>query len=85
MHKNTLNPYLFYKLIFFQSSEDRTGCVGLVGVDEMKFSGLYSYHVATNTWTQLYDDIATGILRSGVRTLKCRTGHSMLFHPVSLF
>ncbi|KAK6643717.1 hypothetical protein RUM43_005227 [Polyplax serrata] len=64
-------------------SEERTGCIGLMGVDEMKFSGLYSYHVATNTWTQLYDDIATGILRSGVRTLKCRSGHSMLFHPGS--
>lgn len=71
-----------YLALFNYSLEERTGCAGLIGVDEMKFSGLYSYHVATNTWTHLYDDVAVGILKPGIRTLKCRTGHSMLFHPV---
>lgn len=75
--------YFIYFLLF--RSEERTGCVVLVGVDEVKFSGMFSYHVATNTWTKLYDDIATSVLRPEMRTLKCRTGHSMLFHPVSYY
>ncbi|KAK3912329.1 Muskelin [Frankliniella fusca] len=41
------------------------------------FSGLYCYHVPTNTWKLLWDDSAPG----GPR-IKSRVGHSMLFHPV---
>ncbi|RUS82092.1 hypothetical protein EGW08_010137 [Elysia chlorotica] len=40
---------------------------------EMLFSGLYSYHIPSNTWTLLIDDC---------HTLRSRIGHSMLFHPV---
>ncbi|GFS06019.1 muskelin [Elysia marginata] len=40
---------------------------------EMLFSGLYSFHIPSNTWTLLIDDCPT---------LRSRIGHSMLFHPV---
>ncbi|KAL3852859.1 hypothetical protein ACJMK2_016468 [Sinanodonta woodiana] len=39
---------------------------------EPTFSGLYAYHVPTNTWQKLMDDCAE---------LRSRIGHSMLFHP----
>ena len=42
---------------------------------ELFFSGLYSYHVPTNTWTKLRDDCPQ---------LRSRIGHSMLFHAVSI-
>lgn len=60
-------------------------CPGIVGVMEVKFSGLYSYHVATNTWMQLFDDCSSGIVKPGLQTLKSRAGHCMIFHPVSEF
>ena len=41
---------------------------------EASFSGLYSYHVPTNTWCRILDDC---------QALRSRIGHSMLFHPVS--
>ena len=41
---------------------------------EAVFSGLFSYHIPTNTWTRL---------RADGSELKSRIGHSMLFHPVS--
>lgn len=37
------------------------------------FSGLFSFHIPSNTWTLLKDDSSS---------LKSRIGHSMLFHPV---
>ncbi|XP_060569193.1 muskelin-like [Ruditapes philippinarum] len=37
-----------------------------------QFSGLFSYHIPTNTWTKLRDDCTE---------LRSRIGHSMLFHP----
>ncbi|KAK7101686.1 muskelin-like [Littorina saxatilis] len=40
---------------------------------DQQFSGLFSFHVPTNTWTKLLDDCAQ---------LRSRIGHSMLFHPV---
>ncbi|XP_041349762.1 muskelin-like [Gigantopelta aegis] len=36
------------------------------------FSGLFAYHVPTNTWQKLLDDSSE---------LRSRIGHSMLFHP----
>ncbi|XP_076052997.1 muskelin 1 [Oratosquilla oratoria] len=59
-----------------------------LGMDELRnstytpsepiFSGLYSYHVATNTWTKLRDD--AGNSPSDPNEIKSRIGHSMLFH-----
>lgn len=49
---------------------------------EAIFSGLYSYHVATNTWTKLRDDDCAGN-GTGPQDIKSRIGHSMLFHSVS--
>ncbi|XP_013065236.2 muskelin-like isoform X1 [Biomphalaria glabrata] len=40
---------------------------------EPVFSGLYSFHIPSNTWTLLKEDCPM---------LKSRIGHSMLFHPV---
>ncbi|XP_012935580.1 muskelin isoform X1 [Aplysia californica] len=37
------------------------------------FSGLYSFHIPSNTWALLKDDGSS---------LRSRIGHSMLFHPV---
>jgi len=65
-------------------ADDRPGCVGLVGSSEPIFSGLYSYHVPTNTWQILGDDV-DGPTTPGVAGLISRVGHTMLFHPVSLF
>ncbi|XP_064105784.1 muskelin-like isoform X1 [Macrobrachium nipponense] len=64
------------------------GCVGGLGVDEIRsasytpsdaiFSGLYSYHVANNTWVKLREDVAGNPI--GPQDIKSRIGHSMLFH-----
>ncbi|XP_069162994.1 muskelin-like [Procambarus clarkii] len=62
-----------------------------LGLDELRssnytpseaiFSGLYAYHVATNTWTKLRDDCSGN--SSGPQDIKSRIGHSMLFHSGS--
>ncbi|CAI9718917.1 muskelin-like isoform X1 [Octopus vulgaris] len=39
---------------------------------EPTFSGLFSYHVPTNTWRKLQEDCSE---------VRSRIGHSMLFHP----
>lgn len=46
---------------------------------ELCYSGLYSYHVPTNTWTLLRCDVATPKPTRPV--IRSRVGHSMLFHP----
>ena len=49
------------------------------------YSGLYEYHIPTNTWRKKRDDIAVGSSMASdsavVKTLKSRSSHSMLFHP----
>ena len=50
---------------------------------EAIFSGLYAYHVATNTWTKLRDDCSGN--STGPQDIKSRIGHSMLFHSVSFY
>ena len=45
-----------------------------------QFSGLYSYHVPTNSWILLRDDISNASPYSNTKTIKSRIGHSMLFH-----
>ncbi|KAK3101684.1 hypothetical protein FSP39_005447 [Pinctada imbricata] len=39
---------------------------------EPEFSGLFAYHVPTNTWNKVMDDCSQ---------FRSRIGHSMLFHP----
>jgi hypothetical protein len=65
-------------------ADDRPGCMGLIGSTEPTFSGLYSYHVPTNTWQKLCDDCSRPG-SPGAPTIRSRVGHSMLFHPVSFF
>ncbi|XP_018909905.1 muskelin [Bemisia tabaci] len=54
-------------------SDERLGN-DMPSVNEPVFSGLYSYHVPMNIWTCIN---TTG------SQLRCRMGHSMLFHPCS--
>ena len=57
-----------------------------VPASEKIYSGLYEYHIPTNTWKKKRDDIACGPTEIGgnnPKTLKSRSSHSMLFHPVS--
>ena len=52
------------------------------------YSGLYEYHIPSNTWTKRRDDVGqaptssiSGQATSGFRhELKSRSSHSMLFH-----
>lgn len=60
----------------------RPGFAGLMGPLEPIFSGLFSYHVPTNTWIKLADDASWANPSSGP-SIRSRVGHSMLFHPVS--
>jgi hypothetical protein len=56
-----------------------------VPASEKIYSGLYEYHIPTNTWKKKRDDIACGpAVTEGNNplTLKSRSSHSMLFHPV---
>jgi len=50
------------------------------------YSGLYEYHIPTNSWKKLRDDQVTADPASAAgahtkKTLKSRSSHSMLFHP----
>jgi len=53
------------------------------------YSGLYEYHIPTNSWKKLRDDLQSASCDSAAapgagidnRTLKSRSSHSMLFHP----
>lgn len=54
-----------------------------VNSTEPIFSGLYSYHVPTGTWSRLACDIARQC-PPNVPTIRSRAGHSMLFHSVSI-
>ncbi|CAG7818322.1 unnamed protein product [Allacma fusca] len=46
---------------------------------ELSYSGLFAYHIPTNSWTLLRCDVATP--KPTVNTFRSRVGHSMLFHP----
>ncbi|CAG8451778.1 448_t:CDS:10 [Paraglomus occultum] len=49
---------------------------------DFSHSGLYSYEIATNTWTLLRPDIRSDLTKSQQGgQLKSRIGHSMLFDP----
>ncbi|XP_072181671.1 muskelin-like [Diadema setosum] len=58
---------------------------------EGSFSGLYVYHIPTNTWQLKRPDCSSRLhhlhaqegLKRPLRDIKSRTGHSMLFHPES--
>ncbi|XP_050461630.1 muskelin isoform X2 [Cataglyphis hispanica] len=52
-------------------------------IPEPHFSGLYSYHVPTGTWTRLACDIADKSCSKDMPIYRSRAGHSMLFHPRS--
>lgn len=53
--------------------------------NEPVYSGLFSFHIGTNTWTQILVDCAhQNAANPEVMTIKSRVTHSMLFHHVSL-
>lgn len=50
---------------------------------DKKFSGLYEYHIPTNTWKKRRDDCRDEKKSDQFENeLKSRTSHSMLFHQV---
>ena len=61
---------LIHHIIHYMISPGELGERG----SEPEFSGLFAYHVPTNTWNRVMDDC---------QQLRSRIGHSMLFHPVS--
>lgn len=51
--------------------------------EPVSFSGLYSYHIPTNTWTQILVDCAHPTASNPeVISIKSRVTHCMLFHHV---
>ena len=63
-----------YLNCIFRASEDS---------NDMKYSGLYSYHIGTNTWQLLLVDCAHPTAANpDVLSIKSRATHSMLFHHV---
>lgn len=67
------NIYVFggQSLFVFPTGDERPS-------SEKKFSGLYVYHIPTNTWTLLWED--GEVKTPGFPPLRSRTGHSMLFN-----
>jgi len=54
---------------------------GPVSITEKMYSGLYEYHIPSNTWKKKRDDIVGGGSNpQPVGELKSRSSHSMLFH-----
>lgn len=52
---------------------------------DMQYSGLFAYHIATNTWTQILVDCGHPSAASpDVASIKSRVTHSMLFHHVNI-
>ncbi|XP_053684609.1 muskelin isoform X1 [Sabethes cyaneus] len=57
----------------FRNEEETTG--------DYKYSGLFSYHISTNTWNHLLVDCGHPSAASPhVQSIKSRVTHSMLFH-----
>lgn len=53
--------------------------------NEPMYSGLFSYHIGTNTWTQILVDCAHPTASNPeVMSIKSRVTHSMLFHHVCI-
>lgn len=51
---------------------------------DMLYSGLYSYHIGTNTWTEVLVDCGhPSAANPDVQSIKARVTHSMLFHQVN--
>lgn len=42
---------------------------------ELLYSGMYAYHIPTNTWSLLRCDVSTP--KPGVQSIRSRVGHSM--------
>lgn len=54
--------------------------------NDMQYSGLYSYHINTNTWTQILVDCGhPSASNPEVLSIKSRVTHSMLFHHVCTY
>jgi len=71
--------YVFGGKILTPRSVNATGAI------EPEYSGLFSYHIATNTWAQILVDChhASASL-ADVMSIKSRITHCMVFHNVGL-
>ena len=79
-----LQSFSDLSLIYFIQSPLATDDMR-VPPSEKIYSGLYEYHVPTNTWKKKRDDIAYATAANegnSSKTLRSRSSHSMLFHPV---
>lgn len=53
--------------------------------NEAQYSGLFSFHIGTNTWTEILVDCGhPSASNPEVLSIKSRVTHSMLFHHVIL-
>lgn len=53
--------------------------------NDPQYSGLYSYHIGINMWTQIFVDCNhPSASNPDVFSIKSRATHSMLFHHVSI-
>ena len=50
---------------------------------DKRLSGLYEYHVPTNTWKKRRDDESAANAASNASDLRLRSSHTMLFHKAS--
>ncbi|XP_034135875.1 muskelin isoform X2 [Drosophila guanche] len=67
--------YVFGGKILTPRSVNATGAI------EPEYSGLFSYHIATNTWTQILVDCHhTSASQADVMSIKSRITHCMVFH-----
>ncbi|XP_001361411.1 muskelin isoform X1 [Drosophila pseudoobscura] len=67
--------YVFGGKILTPRSVNATGAI------EPEYSGLFSYHIATNTWTQILVDCHhTSASQTDVMSIKSRITHCMVFH-----
>lgn len=72
---DTQTIYVFGGQSLFLSMTD-----GPVSITEKMYSGLYEYHIPSNTWKKKRDDVGTIGDIDDIGVLKSRSSHSMLFH-----
>lgn len=72
--QETRTIYVFGGQSLFQSYTEGSSSSS----SEKSYSGLYDYHIPTNTWKKRRDDIGSG--GSPSTELRSRSSHSMLFH-----
>lgn len=76
--QETRTIYVFGGQSLLNNSADSSPIAAAIAAGEKTYSGLFEYHIPTNTWRKRRDDIGSGA--SPDKELKSRSSHSMLFH-----